>query len=204
MTGAYTVASGQVQVEYEIKKSRFIARAAVAASREQALAQLGEAKHDYPDARHHCWAYVIGDPYSPSLAACADDGEPSGTAGKPILNVLGHKQVGDVMLIVIRYFGGIKLGAGGLVRAYSQAAQLAMAQLPLAEVTPKTQLHIVGGYALEQALRHFLSLHHGEVLTVEYGAHCLFTVVLPEAQLALLREWLGAQDGHIQPPPLNG
>jgi len=111
------------QAEIEIKKSRFIGLAKQINDREQGMLWLAKVKATYPDARHHCWAYLLGNPSCATNAGMGDDGEPSGTAGKPILNVLQHKGVGDIMLIVVRYFGGIKLGAGGLNRTYGQAAQ---------------------------------------------------------------------------------
>jgi putative IMPACT (imprinted ancient) family translation regulator len=97
---SYPVPAQQIENLYEIKKSKFIAFAAFADSREAAMSHLANVKQKYPDARHHCWAYLLGNPHSPSSAAMADDGEPSGTAGKPILNVLQHKGVGDVMIMV--------------------------------------------------------------------------------------------------------
>ncbi|MCW8886021.1 MAG: YigZ family protein [Motiliproteus sp.] len=116
MHNPYSVPQQRIEVETEIKKSRFIAWADRAENRDQAMAVLSEARNRYPDARHHCWAYLIGNPAQPKTQAMSDDGEPSGTAGKPILNVLQHNEIGDVMIVVSRYFGGIKLGAGGLVR----------------------------------------------------------------------------------------
>lgn len=106
----YTTPKSFHQHKLDIKKSRFIAWAEKVTNRQEAMAFLERSKQTYPDAGHHCWAYQLGHPQSPISAAMSDDGEPSGTAGKPILNVLQHKNIGDVMVIVIRYFGGIKLG----------------------------------------------------------------------------------------------
>ena len=184
----FEVPADALEIEYEVKKSRFIARAAKAESREAAMALLEAARKDYPDARHHCWAYLVGNPHSPTTVAMSDDGEPSGTAGKPILNVLQHKSVGDVMLIVIRYFGGIKLGAGGLVRAYSHAAQLAMTELPTGVQIPMLECRVEGSYALEQGLRHWLSGVGGRVLAVDYAEGIDAQVQLPEADLEALQE----------------
>lgn len=156
-------------VEYEIKKSRFIGWACPAASREEALAWLNQAKTEFPDARHHCWAYQIGPPNSPHTAAMSDDGEPSGTAGKPILNVLQHKDIGNIMVIIIRYFGGIKLGAGGLVRAYSHTAQLAMDSLNSELKVAKTESRVQLPFEAEHALRHWLDLNDGEIIAIEYN-----------------------------------
>ena len=103
------------------KKSRFIADIFSVSSEEEALQILEKVKKKYWDARHHCWAYAIGD--EQVQERCSDDGEPSGTAGKPILEVIRGNEIHNVLIVVTRYFGGTLLGTGGLVRAYTQAAQ---------------------------------------------------------------------------------
>lgn len=158
----------EARAEYEIKKSRFIALAFNATSREQAMHELALIKRRFSDARHHCWAYLIGPPNSPKTASFNDDGEPSGTAGKPILNVLNHKNVGDIGIVVVRYFGGIKLGAGGLVRAYSTAAQQVMEVVKTETKIALTDLHLSGDFSLEQPLRHWLSTREGAVEALSY------------------------------------
>ncbi|MFT5082104.1 MAG: putative YigZ family protein [Lentisphaeria bacterium] len=194
---SYLVPEATVQVEYEIKKSRFIARAAFAEDRDRALQCVGQAKADYADARHHCWAYLIGDPCSPLTAAMSDDGEPSGTAGKPILNVLQHKSVGNIVLVVIRYFGGIKLGAGGLVRAYSSAAQLAMDTLTTVEHRILVSAKVSGTYALEQPLRHWLGLHDGVLDKVVYGEAIIFDVSLSAGYMDTLHAFILARGAEL-------
>lgn len=189
----YAVPADSVEVEYEVKKSRFIARAAYADSREMALSILAQAQLDYPDARHHCWTYLLGNPHAAASAAMNDDGEPSGTAGKPILNVLQHKQVGDVMLVVIRYFGGIKLGAGGLVRAYSAAAQLAMDELPTLKQETMHQLRVVCDFSVEQNIRHWLSLQGGEVVKIDYAEQVSVEISFPEKYQ---QQWLAFAGAH--------
>jgi uncharacterized YigZ family protein len=192
----YPVPAAPVAVEYESKKSRFIARAACAPDRAAALALLQQAKAQYPDARHHCWAYLLGNPASATSAAMSDDGEPAGTAGKPILNVLQHKGVGDIMLVVTRYFGGIKLGAGGLVRAYSAAAQLAMEQLVVQQRVAMVALQIGCGFAQEQTVRHWLSVCGGQVDNCHYGDGVQLLVAVPQAALQRLQAL--AADYHWQ------
>ncbi len=190
---SFDIPAEALEVEFEVKKSRFIARAARANDRAAALALLQQAREDYPDARHHCWAYLIGDPHSPVTVAMSDDGEPSGTAGKPILNVLQHKHVGDVMLVVIRHFGGIKLGAGGLVRAYSQAAQQVMQALPTETQVPKQECRVRGDYALEQSLRHWLSSRDGHLVAVEYLQEVFCRIELPDVHIPELKAFVVAQ-----------
>ena len=193
----YQVAADCLEVEFDVKKSRFITRAYPAADRAEAMAGLAQAKLDYPDARHHCWAYLIGNPHSPTTVAMSDDGEPSGTAGKPILNVLQHKHIGDVMLVVIRYFGGIKLGAGGLVRAYSAAAQQAMEALPVKTMVPMESVSLIGDYAFEQPLRHWLGVHEGHLDSVSYEAEVRFEVQLQLDSLADFTAFCAAHGANL-------
>ena len=178
MSIAYAIPDGTTEVCYEIKKSRFIARLSFAADREQAMQALEQAKQDFPDARHHCWAYQIGSPVSPHLAAMSDDGEPSGTAGKPILNVIQHKDIGDVMLIVIRYFGGIKLGAGGLVRAYSQAAQQGFDAMKTKRYVELDEFSLVCDFQDEQSIRHWLKQYESEISAVEYSERVIMHIAM--------------------------
>ena len=175
----YPVPAKQVETLYEIKKSKFIACAGFANSRESAMALLDSVKQRYPDARHHCWAYVFGNPNSPSSAAMADDGEPSGTAGKPILNVLQHKDIGDIMIIVTRYFGGIKLGAGGLVRAYSAAAQQAVDALEVRQEIKLEPLSVDIDFKHEQFVRYLVEQAQGKIANCNYASSVVINVELP-------------------------
>ena len=168
---------------YEIKKSKFHAFAACAPDRETAMELLAQKKAQYPDARHHCWAYLLGRPDMPVSVACSDDGEPSGTAGKPILNVLQHKDVGDVMLIVTRYFGGIKLGAGGLVRAYSSAAQQVMENLKVTQHVSLDEITVQADFKHEQFIRHWVTQQQGEVSDCKYSHQVTMTVALPAKEI---------------------
>lgn len=197
MSSDYCVLADYSKIEYEIKKSRFIAIASPAQNREQALQNLEEIKTQYPDARHHCWAYLIGNPYSPETLAMSDDGEPSGTAGKPILNVLQHKDIGDIMLVVVRYFGGIKLGAGGLVRAYSSAAQQVMDEVTISTKIALTNVLVEGDFALEQPLRHWLSSRQSEILDINYQQIVRFKIALKECELINLKSFLLAHGGKF-------
>ena len=193
MPSCYPTPASSVETETEIKKSRFIARAAKATDRQEALALVEQARRDYPDARHHCWAYLLGNPASASSAAANDAGEPSGTAGKPILNVIQHKGVGDVLVVVIRYFGGIKLGAGGLVRAYSGAAEAAMSMLPLQQAVPMQQVNLSLAFAKEQFLRHWAEQHQAQVLGVDYATQVIMQLDVPLAELESLKSLCLAQ-----------
>lgn len=124
MAGYKVVYSGGSSVIVE-KKSRFIANVFPVENEEDAARIIGETKKKYWDARHNCYAYIIGE--KPGISKCSDDGEPSGTAGKPILEVLLGEGICNVLVVVTRYFGGTLLGTGGLVRAYSGATKAGLA-----------------------------------------------------------------------------
>ena len=186
----YPVPANQVEVLFEVKKSKFIAMASFANSRESAMAVLDEVKQRYPDARHHCWAYIFGPPSSPVSAAMADDGEPSGTAGKPILNVLQHKNIGDVMIVVTRYFGGIKLGAGGLVRAYSASAQQAIEQLTVREEVTLHMLTVDVDFKHEQFVRHLVQQVSGNIADCRYAQQVSIDIQIPVTHVEEIKQQL--------------
>jgi len=193
---------GVNRAELIVKKSRFIAYGFKATSRDEAMSQLDGLRDKYPDARHHCWAYLLGSPHAPKSVAMSDDGEPSGTAGKPILNVLQHKSVGDILVVVVRYFGGIKLGAGGLVRAYSGATQNLYDQLVTEEQVPQDLLVLQCSFEEEQRIRHFLAQYQGNVEHCSYSAHVSMTVQLPTQHAEAFKQVLnGFKDTQLKDDP---
>ena len=150
-------------------------------------------KADYPDARHHCWAYLVGNPETAASAAMSDDGEPSGTAGKSILNVIQHKGIGNLIVVVTRYFGGVKLGAGGLVRAYAGATQQVLADLPLDEHRPQRTFTLAFDFADEQPLRHWAEQHGAQLQSIDYGNRVTARLDVPVEQVEAFEAFLGAQ-----------
>ena len=182
MSKDYPVPSGYLERETEVKKSRFIARVYPVSDRDDVRTYVDQAHRDYPDARHVCWGYQIGRPGSAAEAAMNDDGEPSGTAGKPILGVIQHKDMGDVLVIVIRYFGGIKLGAGGLVRAYAGAAESVLSAVDRVVQQARVQATVQFGFADEQPLRHWCDGHEGRIDAISYTTRVTASVSLPVAQ----------------------
>ncbi len=190
--------SEPVYFTLEIKKSQFITWLVPVSDRKEAMAWLAKSKTQYPDARHHCWAYVLGDSPNSQSAAMSDDGEPSGTAGKPMLNVLQHKPVNNVMAIVIRYFGGIKLGAGGLVRAYSQAIEQTFQLAQLEEVIPKTHVQVTLPFADEQWLRHQCQQINAELIDIIYTEHVVVELSLPTNELPSLESALNARSFYFK------
>jgi len=156
----YKTVAGAAETEYVERKSRFIARCWPVETEAEAAELLAGLRKRYYDASHHCYAWRIGDaPRTGSrgeMAKSSDDGEPSGTAGRPILEVLTRQDVTNVLLVVTRYFGGILLGAGGLVRAYTKAATLALDAAGIAEMRDCARLEIRVPYALWDSFQAFL------------------------------------------------
>ena len=198
MSADYDVPAETVVVETEVKKSRFITFLAPATSRADAITYIQSLKKQYPDASHHCSAFIAGPPGGGAAIAFDDDGEPSGTAGKPMLNVLQHKGVGEIVAVVVRYFGGTKLGAGGLVRAYGSAVQAAFEQLPLTRKVSLEYGTLYCDYAQEQKVRHILE-HSGIALTeCTYGEQVEIRVAVPGGICPAISEQLvSASRGQV-------
>jgi uncharacterized YigZ family protein len=194
---SYHVPASEFEAEHLVKKSRFIARVMPVDDREQVKQALARTRQDYPDARHHCWAYLLGNPQDASNAGMSDDGEPAGTAGKPILNVLQHGHFGDVLVVVIRYFGGVKLGAGGLVRAYSKATQQALDLAPATELVSYQYFQLIAGFSQEQGLRHLVSNLQGQVLQVSYSECIDVAVALPASAVSSLLDYSAAHSIQV-------
>ena len=198
MFADYVVPAKAVVVETEIKKSRFITYLAPAASRAEALTYIASIRQQYPDASHHCTAFIAGPPDGGAAVAFDDDGEPSGTAGKPMLNVLQHKQIGEIVAVVVRYFGGTKLGAGGLVRAYSAAVQAACEELPLITRVALKEAVLKCDYAQEQKVRHHLGQHNIQLQACQYTEQVIMTITAPAPDCAKLADSLSeASRGQI-------
>ena len=184
----YRTISQQNQYIYEEKRSEFIAILAPVSARIEVMNLLDSVKKDYPDARHHCWAYVIGNPAQPKTAAFNDDGEPAGTAGKPKLHVLTQRGAGDCCAVVVRYFGGIKLGAGGLVRAYGKAVSKALDSATWKEVIPQSGVELSTSYEDEPHIRHFINKYDAVILDQQYGSNVVFNITIPKSNLELFSQ----------------
>ena len=166
---AYPVPAKEVRREIIIQGSRFIATLAPVFSVDEAKAFLARIRAEFGDATHNVPAYLIGGENS-VLAHASDDGEPSGTAGRPALAVLKGSGLGDVAVVVTRYFGGTKLGTGGLVRAYTQAVQEVVASVPRAEKVLADTLLLAAPYPLLERIRILVNEIGGEILDEEFGA----------------------------------
>lgn len=190
MSRIFNTLAKPCQYCYEEKRSRFIAHIWPVESKEQGFAYLEEVKLTFPDARHYCWAYLLGDPQQALTAGFNDDGEPGGTAGKPMLHVLTQRQVGDVFAVVVRYFGGIKLGAGGLTRAYGQAVSKALDLAQLQQVVPHCAINISTDFAFESRVRQLLAQFDVQVLKAVYQQQVNLCCQCPEHLFAGLRDAL--------------
>ena len=176
----YYIPTGHSQTELVEKRSRFIGQVWRVSSEEEARACIEETKKKQYDARHNCWCYRIHG----GTERYSDDGEPQGTAGQPILNVFQREGVENVACVVTRYFGGILLGAGGLVRAYSQSAKEALDAAGISVVRRWVAMEIPCTYAQFESMRREVLAFRGVVEQVDYGADVLLSALLPEERAA--------------------
>ncbi len=167
------------------KKSRFIATVRPVKSEEEALDFIAAAKKKYWDARHNCFAYVVGE--RQELQRCSDDGEPQGTAGRPMLEVLLGADVHNVAVVVTRYFGGVLLGTGGLVRAYSRSVQEGLQSSTIIERRDGVRLAIKTDYTGVGKIQYLLGQRALPVLDSEYTDTVLIRTVVPKEQAEALR-----------------
>ncbi|MGI9091360.1 MAG: YigZ family protein [Gemmatimonadaceae bacterium] len=195
----YPVPAARHRTEATIERSRFLCTIARVSTSEDAQLFVREMNAEFADATHNCWAYVIGAPGNTSRIGMSDAGEPHGTAGRPMLTVLLHSGVGDIAAVVTRYYGGTKLGTGGLVKAYSGAVQLALATLPRVERIEWIEITVGFSYTSITAVRQLLSTYEAEVIAEEYGNDVQFLLRVPESQAAALRSaLLDATRGQMQ------
>lgn len=179
----YYIPSETVSVETEVKKSKFIATIATVTSKEETVSFFHTMRDQYAGANHNCFAYIVGDPISPVDVGFSDDGEPSGTAGKPMLGVLQHNNIGNVAVIVSRFFGGTKLGTGGLVRAYSAATKMAVEKVSLQEFIQSSCIQVAIPFQFESNVRHLLATLNLTVIDSKYSEEVLIEIDVPESIL---------------------
>ncbi|GAP75894.1 YigZ family protein [Pseudoalteromonas sp. CO325X] len=179
----YSYPSEPLSYEEEIKKSTFIVHVAHTPDISAAKDFIADINRRYPDARHNCWAHVAGAPGGSHVYGFSDDGEPNGTAGKPMLNVLQGSGLGEICAVTTRYFGGIKLGTGGLVRAYGGTLNNALAQLVTQVKVPSVVLIGDSDYALQGVIEQRLQTHY-QVLDIEkqYDSAIRWQICIDERQ----------------------
>jgi uncharacterized YigZ family protein len=164
----YAILLADLSFQEEIKKSRFITYLTHIEGKQQALDYLQSIKTRHKDARHHCWAYIAASPQDSVKMGCSDDGEPRGTAGRPMLNILQGTRVGEIMAVVVRYSGGIKLGTGGLVRAYSNGIQQLISQMQTTEKCFYQQYQLHCDYGQMAVLENLLAMSSGRIVQASY------------------------------------
>lgn len=190
----YPIPARETRIEFRVKNSRFIATAAPAFSVDEAKAFIARIRQEFDDATHNVPAYLIGHGRS-VVAHCSDDGEPAGTAGPPALSVLQGSDLGDVAVVITRYFGGTKLGTGGLVRAYSDAVREVLSALPRAVRVPSHTAVIEVPYSAFEPLRRLVKRHQGQVLDEEFAGDVTVTARLPQDRFPEFQDALRAMSG---------
>ena len=184
---SYRSPAGEARAETREKGSRFLAVIGPADTEEAARAALAALAREFPDATHHCWAWRLG---TPPRERSADAGEPAGTAGVPILQVLRGAGLSDVLAVVVRWFGGTKLGKGGLARAYAAAAREALQGLPVVARVPTVRLALRVPYERVGAVKRLVHPPEVELEQEDYGEDARLTLAVHEERVAAVREAL--------------
>ena len=190
----YTTVCRAATIEFTVNKSRFIGRCFPLKSEEEALCALAGIKKEHWDATHNCYAYALGPFFE--TARFSDDGEPGGTAGLPMLEVLKNRGITDALIIATRYFGGVLLGAGGLVRAYSRTASEAVAAAGMVHMRPARRVELRLDYARYGAVEGYVRQNAGDVECVFAENVTIRAMVRAERMDAFLKEITERTDGR--------
>ena len=181
MSDTFRSVKGKSEGFFKAKGSKFYAYACPVSSVDQVKTCLEELKKEYHDARHHCYAYRMGK--EGELHRANDDGEPSHSAGTPILNAIRSRELSNVVVIVIRYFGGTKLGIPGLIEAYGAAATAALDDAEIIEITETNTFRIRFPYSLTAEVERLIGQHSLKIINSIYEADCLLTIEVPKSKL---------------------
>lgn len=183
----YPVPATIHRAELAIERSRFIATVAPAGTTDDAAAFVRQVSAEFADATHNCWAFVVGPPGSTSHVGMSDDGEPHGTAGRPMLTTLLHSGIGDIVAVVTRYYGGVKLGTGGLARAYAGAVNHALDSLPRGERVSWSSLTVTLDYGAVGGLQLLLPEYEATITSQDYAEAVTYVLQVPEPRRLALR-----------------
>ena len=187
MVDRYAIPAERHRAEQTIERSRFICTIARAQTADAAQDFVREMNGEFGDATHNCWAFIAGPPGSANQIGMSDDGEPHGTAGRPMLTVLTHSGVVEIVAVVTRYYGGTKLGTGGLVKAYGGAVQHALLTLPTRDRVERVEISLAIGYGQLSATQQLLPALEAEVVDQRFEVGVVLTIRLPSTRLAELR-----------------
>lgn len=171
------------RTEQIIKKSRFITSVAHTKSSEEAKQFIEKIKQEFVDATHNCWAFNAGPAGSTAKIGASDDGEPHGTAGKPMLTVLVHSDVGEITAVVTRYFGGTLLGTGGLVKAYQSSVQQALDALPTCLKVEVRKLNVTVEHKFLSIIMRMLPAYRASIKKQDFGIDVMLEIELPEQEI---------------------
>lgn len=191
MSDRYRIPAETCRVEDEIKRSRFITTLTHTPTREDALIFIDQIRAEFADASHNCWACLVGPPGTTGNVGMSDDGEPHGMAGRPMLTVLTHSGLGDVTAVVTRYFGGTKLGKGGLVRAYSGGVQHALEKVQCTERVTRVAVLATIGYAAYESFKRLLPDFEVRVVAEDFGTDITCELAVPIEQIAPFKQAVG-------------
>lgn len=186
MINNFSIILEEASAEIVQKKSRFIATAIPIKNEDEALLFIAQFNKKYWDAKHNCYAYILGQ--SKEIKRFSDDKEPSGTAGKPILEVIEGSNLTNTLIIVTRYFGGILLGTGGLVRAYSQAAKEALNNAKVYPASSGFAVSFTCDYSSSQKVLHIISALEVPIISSQYSEHVSFSLAVSEEKIDSLKE----------------
>ncbi|MFM2485874.1 YigZ family protein [Celerinatantimonas yamalensis] len=199
MSHLFSVPQAAVECQQTIKKSRFITYLLPVSNRADAMAQIEQLRQRYPDARHHCWAFIAGSPEDTQVLGFSDDGEPSGTAGRPILAQLQGSGLGYVCAVVVRYFGGIKLGTGGLARAYGSSVAQALTQVVSTPYIAQTQITVRFDFDSLGIVNQLINQYQAEQIDVTYSDQVTLQLQVARSEQASFSEHLtNACSGQIE------
>ncbi|OUS24153.1 YigZ family protein [Thalassotalea sp. 42_200_T64] len=175
----YTIPVSDIEVETVVNRSRFICSIKHCDDKLATKVFIEQIRQRYPDASHHCYAFISSRPEDSQTYGFSDDGEPSGTAGRPMLSVLQGNAIGEICAVVSRYFGGVKLGTGGLQRAYGNSVRQAVIELNTVEKIPTEQINLTCDYQQVKDIEHTLMGYEGIITQQDYGIEVMITASLP-------------------------
>lgn len=178
------------RTELVLRRSHFITSSAHAPSAEAARAFIERVRQEFPDATHNCWAFAADAPGQTAQAGFSDDGEPHGTAGRPMLTVLLHSGIGEIVSVVTRYFGGVKLGTGGLVRAYQCAVQENLDSLPQQQRITPAHVRLIVDYPHLDKIQRLFPDFEAQMQHENYAAQVTLDIILPAEHLPQFREYV--------------